>query len=143
MTDVRILPELLEFDGKSPSGLSTRIIRLPLHKILSHYERVCNTSKLDESWWVPDVCMTPAGVWRGLDRKNQEEAFCYSNVPTGNFKKTYGGPEIEFPNGKVFLVFLDPEMEVTKWRKCKEDPDFPGFPIGHATRFGERTWLQD
>jgi hypothetical protein len=143
MKSVGTTPELFEFEGKSPSGESVRLIRFPLNALLKHFDDMCNTSMRDEAWWVPDVCEDPAGIWRGLNRSDQNEAFCYCGVPSGRFAKQFSGPQIEFAARFVLMVFLDPQLEVVKWRKCLADSTIRGFPVQHESRFGERLWPTD
>ena len=133
---------LIEFEGLAPTGESKRLIRIPLGRLAQHFQETGNRSKFQEAWLVPDVCTKPAGIWRNLKRTGQEEAFCYAGEPSGEFAEGKG-IRIESPRGKVFMVFLTEGLEVTKWRYCEEDPNRPGFPLGHGDRFGERLWPKD
>lgn len=139
----KVVPATFEFEGASPTGLANRLIVVPKGRILKHLQETGNQSVLEEAWLIPEVCMAPTAIWRGLQRNGQEEAFCYCGKPDGSFAKSHG-MEVAIPEGCVFLVFLTTNLEVTKWRFCKEDEQSPGFPVSHETRFGERTWpLQD
>jgi hypothetical protein len=136
--------DLFEFEGRSPTGSeSRRLFRLSPERLLAHFHATGNTSMFDEAWLIPDVCDMPSGIWRGLGRANQDAAFCYAGAPTGEFAKRFGIEPVVVPRGRVFLVFMTDQLEVTKWRQCQEDPLQPGFPIGHETRFGARSWPKD
>ena len=131
-----------EFEGCAPSGNARRLFRLPMSRILKHFEDTGNRNMFADAWFVPDVCDKPAATFEGLSRSGQEEAICYTGVPSGEFSSK-NEEEIRKPNGCTFMVFLTNQLEVTKWRWCKEDPDRPGFPVDHEKRFGRRLWPQD
>lgn len=142
MNEGDLLRDLCEFDGMAPAGRSTRLIRIPLDTLYKHFEDTGNQAKFDEACLIPDVCKRPAGIWRGLKRKGQEEAFCYTGKELGEFAESRG-KRINIPPGFVFVVFLTEELEVTKWCLVKECPDKSGFPTGYAERFGEQLWPSD
>jgi hypothetical protein len=143
MLEVRIERDIIEFDGFCHVRESVaQHIYLPKHRLLKHFEDTGNLSMYDEAWYVPDVCKSPAGIWQGLDRTDQEEAYCYAGVPSGEFSIAHG-MAFAFPNDHTLMVFLTRGFEVTKWRKCKEAADRPGFPFDHQKRFGGRLWPKD
>ncbi len=133
---------LWEFPGKSPSGVVNKLFTIKPQSLLDHLQATGNHSKLNEAWHIPDICSNPNGIWRGLDRVGQEEAYCYVGFPTGEFAKKHG-VNVEIHSGLVMLVFTDPELVVTKWRLCQPDKVNQSWPEGHDTRFGERIWPKD
>jgi hypothetical protein len=135
-TDVR---PLIEFEGKTPAGCDGRLIRIPLDGILKHFSENSVSFNLEEAWLLPDICREPAGIWRGLNRKGQDEAYCYAGIPLGVFAQEHNH-KVVIPERKVLMVFLNPVLEVTKYRFCEPDPTTPGFPIDHDTRFGAQLW---
>lgn len=145
MSGTRIADALVIFEGMSPTGNATRTIHIPMDKLLEHFDSVGNRFLYDEVWLVPDVCRSPTGIWKGLNRQDQSEAYCYAGVPTGEFAMAHNGPFTDepCPPGIVFTAFLTPACEVSKWRFCQEDHRRPGFPINYDTRFGEKLWPLD
>lgn len=131
-----------EFEGLAPSGEVRRLMRIRPDGLLEHLAKTGNRSKIEECWLVPDILMSPAGIWKGLNREHQEEAFCYSGVPLGAFADEHG-KAVEIAMGKVFLVFLTENLDAVKWRYAQQDPKRAGFPVGHDTRFGARLWPRD
>jgi hypothetical protein len=138
-----IIPdELLAFDGTGLAGAGQRTIIFPKTQILRHLEETHNVSVYNEAYLVPEVCANPTGIWRGLDRAGQDGTVCYAGKPTGDFARRHG-IEVDFSDDDVFLVYLTDQLHVIKWRFCEQDPNRPGFPVDHGTRFGERLWPQD
>jgi hypothetical protein len=139
MGGIRVAEDLIEFEGLAPSGNAKRLFQISKAALLRHFEETGNTAMFEEAWLVPEVCDSPSGIWRGLKREGQEEAFCYAGKATGKYAARHG-KAIATPAGKVFLVFATKDLSITKWRHCAEDPQCPGFPLGHGDRFGERLW---
>jgi hypothetical protein len=145
MSQVQVAEALYAFDGVSPAGGSTRTFTIRPTSLLKDLGDAGVATVFEDAWLIPDVCREPTGIWLGLNRREQQEALCYAGKPDYAFARAHGREieEIRLPNGFVFLVFLTKDLEVTKWRLSKEDEDHPGFPLQHATRFGERLWPKD
>lgn len=94
---------------------------------------------MSDGWFVPDVCLSPAGVWRGLNRPGQERSLCYAGIPSGQFAFDHNAHPF-FQEGRTFLVFATPEFRVTKWRWSEADPALRGFPLDYENRFEEQLW---
>lgn len=134
--------DLLSFQGVGPAGVAKRTFNLPKDHIVKHLIETGNRSVYDEAFLVPETVANPAGIWQGLGRRDQDGALCFAGVPQGEFARQHG-VEIDIPEDAVFLVYTTDQMVVTKWRYCEQDPERPGFPIDHDSRFGERLWPQD
>ncbi len=132
-----------EFEGLAPSGVTKRVFRLPKSRIIKHFHETGNERMFREAALVPDVVASPAAIFLGLARSGQEEALCYTGVPSGEFASNNGLEAVSVPKGYTFMVFATKDFEVAKWRLCEEAPERPGFPIDHETRFGRRLWPQD
>ena len=92
---------------------------------------------------VPMILQQPKAVFLGLmrdvdePRQEREEGWlCYSGVPALAYNED-GSSKSAWP-GEVFLVFVNREKVVYNWYWYQCDPDNPGLPEGHATRFRER-----
>ncbi len=130
-----------EWDGFSPVGDVPKLMRLRQSCIMQHFIDTGNHAKIDEAFWVPDVTMKPAVIFRGLKRYGQSQAYCYAGIPSGDFARKHGR-DLDFPKSQTFLVFLTPDFEVTKWRPC-EMGERNGFPVDFETRFEVKLWPQD
>lgn len=94
-----------------------------------------------EAWLVPDICLNPIAIWRGL-RAGEEQSLCYAGQPSGDFAKQFGHEELVETNkpDQVFLAYVTPDGTVTKWRWAPVDSDGTGFPTSHNSRFEDRLW---
>jgi hypothetical protein len=141
-------PGFSQFDGQCPDGNGRCFFVIDRNAILAHFHGTGNKQKLLESALVPLVVDHPAGCWRGLERPDQDHAFCYTGLPDERLIKD-GSISVPRPPGKVFAVYIsgrrvrDGQYHVVKWSWIEEDASRPGFPVNHATRFGERLWPRD
>lgn len=129
-----------EFDAFWPASTSTKLIWLPKSTIIKNIHDTGNSSMMGDAVFIPDVVMKPTVIFRGLRRDGQEFALCYCGEASGTFATEYNIPFDAPPRGQVFLVFVTPDMEITKYRFCGSDPDIPGYPIDHHSRFGGPLW---
>jgi hypothetical protein len=90
---------------------------------------------------VPIILQEPFAVFEGLRRDEDEDRWghgwrCYCGIPD----KAYGVDGFECPPypGQVYLVFVNDEGIAYNWRWEKSDPQEPGLPRDHATRFKKR-----
>ncbi len=81
---------------------------------------------------VHEVLTEPVVVFGGL-RDLQEGGVCYCGKPQQRW--TEGGVRCPPPPNRVFLVFVNPRDEVFDWAWAEEDPEMPGYPVGHESRF--------
>ncbi len=143
MSGVVAPPQLLEFEGVAPSGGARRLFRILRGQLLDHYFATANVTKIEEAFWIPDICDCPSGIWVNLGRRDHEQHFCYSGIPSGAFAARFFAGRLSFPLGFTFLVFTTPDLVVSDWSLAKMAEGNPGFPVGHETRFGERLWPRD
>ena len=108
--------------------------------IVHHVLDTGNVSLQTDAWLIPDVCLKPAGIWRGLKRKGQDETLIYAGVPDAEFSSDRD-QDIELVEGMTFLLFVTADFVVRKYRWEQVTPEGPaGYPINHATRFEEQLW---
>ena len=125
-----------------PSGDGTATFRVAKDRLLGHFRATGNSAMFLEGLLIPDVLEHPAAVFEGLERPGQEESLCYAGVPSKRYVRDKS-IEVPFPPGKTFLVFMTCNLKVTKWGWADEDPESPGYPMEHQTRFGRRLWPQE
>lgn len=130
---------LWTFNGMMPDERPGKF-HLPEGEILRHFRETGNQSMFTDAWFIPDVCKTPVAIWQGLERSGQDESLCYSGFPSGDFAAYRGHDDIKPEAGYTFLVFLTPDLIVTKWRWSEVDPVRPDYPIDYDTRFGAQLW---
>ena len=82
---IRPRDSVWEFEGLAPSGVGNRSFRLPKSRLLQHFHETGNERMFREAALVPDVVGSPTAIFLGLGRSGQEEAFCYTGVPSGEF----------------------------------------------------------
>ncbi len=144
---LRYIDSLLEeFLGVGIDGHSHQTFYLPSDSIINWIHATGNSSLVEDAWFVPDICLSPVGIWRGLQRKGQENIRIYGGIPTGNFARDYNmiaGEDITIPSGKVLLVFVSPEFQIAKFRFDEADTATPSLPLNYSTRFTEQLWLQN
>lgn len=131
----------IEFEGLSITGNAQRLMVLP-RRLLDHAKQTCNVPLIEEAAFVVDVCRNPAGIWRGLNRLDQDEALVYCGIPSGEFCREHNLP-FRIDERFTFMVFQTKTHIITKWRKCETSSEIAGYPKEHQTRFGVRLWPQD
>ena len=106
-----------------------------------------NRQKLLEGFAIPEVVSSPKGAWQGWGRPGQENAYAYAGIPSGRYLSA--SVELPCPPGKVFVVYVSARpmqsghLRIIKWGWVEQDPNRPGFPVDHETRFGRRLWPQE
>lgn len=126
------------FEGVDTDGETLREFQVEADTIWAFVSQG-NQSMLDDAWFVPDVMRNPVGIWKGLGRAGQSDSFCYAGDPTGNFADSFG-MTYHLQESRIFLVFLNQDLTIAKWRWDIKDSDNSGFPTNHRIRFGERLW---
>lgn len=86
---------------------------------------------------VPAAVLNPAAVFKGLTRKNFDEAYCYSSKPKQRWNDDQQLEQM--PGNFVFLVFVKwfQGFVVFDWEFRPEMPGKPGHPIDWAINFEE------
>jgi hypothetical protein len=90
---------------------------------------------------VPSILQKPTAVFEGLRRDEDEDPRgvgwrCYCGVPEHSYRSD-GSAAPPYRN-QVYVVFVNGEGVAYNWRWERADPDEPGLPIDHQTRFRKR-----
>lgn len=98
-----------------------------------------NLSLSTDAWYIPDVCLEPAAIWRGLKRQGQDSTLVYSGIPSGQFAEDHGQEDLSVPDGMTLVLFITPDCIVRKYR-WEESEQHAGYPTNHSARFEELLW---
>lgn len=94
-------------------------------------------SKFFETFSIPPTLKKPSAIFRGLEREELENGYCYAGVP--QFRRVED-KSIPPPDGMVFAVYVNSLFQVFEWRWEKMEPTEWGHPKDFLTRFAEKLW---
>lgn len=133
-----------QFPGKSPDGIGQSWFIVPRNSFLGQIRTQQIRNKQLEAYLIPATIQTPEGIWEGLERDGKRHALSY----VSKSDRFHGDISVQLPPqpNKVFAVYIREtrashgQLIIDYWEHVPEDPDRPGFPEQHRTRYAKRLW---
>lgn len=144
----RCPPGFAQFEGLAPDGQSKAWFLVSRDSMLGHFRETRNRSKQLEGFLVPEVVMSPAGIWADLKSAGKTGWLCYVGRPAGRYAADLS---IELPihPNKVFAVYVreqrasEGQFIIDNWEWIPEHPAEKNLPEDHHSRYGKLLWKRD
>jgi hypothetical protein len=123
--------------GLDPSGVGSREFKISQSHV-RHFMINGPASKFFESLSIPSTLQNPSAIFRGLEREEQEDGYCYAGAPESRYlENNITAPA---PKGMIFTIYVNALFQVFEWRWEHVDPTEQGCPINFLARFTEKVW---
>lgn len=86
---------------------------------------------------VPHTVLQPRAIFRGVRAEGEPKWYCYVSRPAHAYDRQTGELRAAW-KGQVFLVIVDDDLIVARFRWAKADRVNPDLPADHETGFNER-----